>query len=154
MHELGYLCYLEHQLWGEALSIFRDQVRNTLKDSSLGFRGKKRHFALPYLIDLRTYRDRKRYSGSIIHNKASRGLSDFGGRRVTYWKEWQSNPAYGWSWEWFTYLQCHSNAVPRTHWFLADASGAQYSPTNNLQISFFPPLKDLFVFQHHNCPFP
>lgn len=54
----------------------------------------------------------------------------------------------------FTYLQCHSNAVPRTHWFLADASGAQYSPTNNLQISFFPPLKDLFVFQHHNCPFP
>lgn len=42
MHELGYLCYLEHQLWGEALSIFRDQVRNTLKDSSLGFRGKKK----------------------------------------------------------------------------------------------------------------
>lgn len=41
MHELGYLCYLEHQLWGEALSIFRDQVRNTLKDSSLGYRGKK-----------------------------------------------------------------------------------------------------------------
>lgn len=47
----------------------------------------ERHFALLYLIDLRTYRGRKFYSGSIIHKKASRDLSDFEGRRVTYWKD-------------------------------------------------------------------
>lgn len=71
--------------WAFHSASFRLPLEIALRWKVLG--EKKRHFALPYLIDLRTYRDRKRYSGSIIHNKASRGLSDFGGRRVTYWKD-------------------------------------------------------------------